>query len=65
MDVQLNMNDKEPRGQHWTNASVLALAGDSDPLEILTTKVRELVFGAFEAGYKKQRPWLFSSQSGQ
>jgi O-acetyl-ADP-ribose deacetylase (regulator of RNase III) len=46
------MSDKERRDQHWTNTSVLALAGDSDPLEVLTTKVRELVFGAFEAGWK-------------
>lgn len=45
------MSDIERRGQHWTNSSVLALAGDSDPLKVLTTKVRELVFGAFEAGW--------------
>ncbi|MHB8500713.1 MAG: ImmA/IrrE family metallo-endopeptidase [Candidatus Acidiferrales bacterium] len=45
------MSDKEQRGQHWTNTSVLGLAGDSDPLEVLTTRVRELVFGAFEAGW--------------
>jgi hypothetical protein len=51
MDVRFTMSDKERRGQRWTNSSVLALAGDSDPLEVLTTKVRGLVFGAFEAGW--------------
>ena len=45
------MSDKDQRAQRWTNSSALALAGDSDPLEILTAKVRELIFNAFEAGW--------------
>jgi O-acetyl-ADP-ribose deacetylase (regulator of RNase III) len=45
------MTDKDQRGHNWTNSSVLALAGDSDPVEALTAKVRTLVFSAFEAGW--------------
>ena len=45
------MSDKDQSAQRWTNSSALALAGDSDPLEILTAKVRELIFNAFEAGW--------------
>jgi hypothetical protein len=45
------MSNKDQRGRHWTNHSVLALAGDSDPLDVLTGKVREIVFSAFEAGW--------------
>src|SRR5260370_4105471 len=45
------MSDKKLSDQHWTNSSVLALAGESDPVAVLTAKVRKLVFSAFEAGW--------------
>lgn len=43
------MSDKAQ--QIWTNASVLALAKGSDPVQVLTAKVRELNFHAFESGW--------------
>src|SRR5258706_7894291 len=32
--------------------------------DVARTAQYDAEFGAFEAGYKKQRPWLFNSQSG-
>lgn len=45
------MSEKDRRVQSWTNSSVLALAGDSDPVRVLTAKVRDLIFSAFESGW--------------
>lgn len=36
----------------WTNPSVLALGGDSDPLETISSKARSVVFHALERGWK-------------
>jgi O-acetyl-ADP-ribose deacetylase (regulator of RNase III) len=36
----------------WTNSSVLALSGDHDPVEAISTKARNLVFRALELGWK-------------
>ena len=33
--------------------------------DVARTAQYDAEFGAFESGYKKQRPWLFSSQSGR
>jgi O-acetyl-ADP-ribose deacetylase (regulator of RNase III) len=35
----------------WTNPSVRALAGDRDPVEVVTERARELVFQAIEGGW--------------
>lgn len=36
----------------WTNPSVLALAQESDPVEVITERARSLVFKAMEQGWK-------------
>lgn len=36
----------------WTNESVRALAGDRDPVEVVTDRARELVFEALEEGWE-------------
>jgi len=36
----------------WTNPSVLALSSDSDPVEVITAKARDLVFHALERGWQ-------------
>lgn len=36
----------------WTNPSVLALAGDRDPVEVVTDRARALVFRALEEGWQ-------------
>lgn len=41
----------EGRKPRWTNRSVLSFAAGSDPVEAIVTKVRELVFRAFESGW--------------
>lgn len=35
----------------WTNGSVLALAGDLDPVEVITAKARDIAMKAMEAGW--------------
>jgi O-acetyl-ADP-ribose deacetylase (regulator of RNase III) len=45
------MSEITARSQAWTNSSVRALAGDSDPVEVLSAKVRERIFHAFEEGW--------------
>lgn len=39
------------RNMLWTNRSVLALAGNADPIQVITQKAREMVMGAIEAGW--------------
>jgi O-acetyl-ADP-ribose deacetylase (regulator of RNase III) len=46
-----NMVERSRHFQSWTNSSVLALARDSDPVQVLTAKVRDLIFHAFESGW--------------
>lgn len=36
----------------WTNPSVLQLAGDRDPVEVVTERARDLVFRAVEEGWE-------------
>lgn len=36
----------------WTNPSVLALAGDRDPVEVVSERARDLVFRAVEQGWQ-------------
>lgn len=36
---------------HWTNPSVLTLAGDDDPIDVITQKARTLVFDAIQNGW--------------
>jgi O-acetyl-ADP-ribose deacetylase (regulator of RNase III) len=50
-DHKADVGEREPRTQRWTNSSVLALAGDSDPIEVVAAKVRDLTFRAFESGW--------------
>jgi len=45
------MTEKSSRNQHWSNSSVLKLAGDSDPVEVISARVRDLIFQAFEQGW--------------
>jgi O-acetyl-ADP-ribose deacetylase (regulator of RNase III) len=45
------MGERGRHIQNWTNSSVLNLAGDSDPVQVLTAKVRNLIFSAFESGW--------------
>jgi len=40
------------RTKYWTNPSVLALAGDSEPIEFMTKKAREVVLGAIQEGWR-------------
>jgi len=39
------------RFQAWTNPSVLALAGDSDPVKVITERARTLVMNAIQGGW--------------
>jgi O-acetyl-ADP-ribose deacetylase (regulator of RNase III) len=45
------MSEKILRNQNWSNPSVLRLAGDSDPVEVISAKVRDLIYQAFEQGW--------------
>jgi Zn-dependent peptidase ImmA (M78 family)/O-acetyl-ADP-ribose deacetylase (regulator of RNase III) len=36
---------------HWTNPSVLMLAGDDNPIDVITQKARTLVFDAIQNGW--------------
>jgi O-acetyl-ADP-ribose deacetylase (regulator of RNase III) len=36
---------------HWTNPSVLMLAGDGNPIDVITEKARTLVFDAIQNGW--------------
>lgn len=40
------------RRKYWTNPSVLKLAGDSDPIQLITKKAREVVLGAIQEGWQ-------------
>ncbi|MCH7870464.1 MAG: ImmA/IrrE family metallo-endopeptidase, partial [Planctomycetes bacterium] len=40
------------RGTTWTHPSVVALARDGDPLEVITTRARQLVWQAVEKGWE-------------
>lgn len=44
--------DQLAAAKFWTNASVLALAGERDPVEVVTERSRELVFRAVEQGWE-------------
>src|SRR6266496_5215311 len=37
--------------EHWTHRSVLLLAGQQDPVEVITDRARELVLEALENGW--------------
>jgi O-acetyl-ADP-ribose deacetylase (regulator of RNase III) len=37
--------------EYWTHPSVIALAGDSDPIEVITAKARATVFAAIQDGW--------------
>ena len=39
------------KGQVWTNPSVVALAGDSDPVKVITERARTLVMSAIQEGW--------------
>lgn len=39
------------RSQHWTNPSVLRLVGDSDPIEFMQKRVRDIVLNAIQEGW--------------
>lgn len=41
-----------PNSIFWTNKSVLAFAGDADPINLVETKARELVLRARDAGWR-------------
>ena len=41
-----------PSNITWTNKSVLAFAGDADPIDQITKSARELVLSAFQKGWK-------------
>jgi hypothetical protein len=41
-----------PTRQFWTNPSVLSLAGDRDPVDVITERAREVVLGAIEEGWR-------------
>lgn len=51
------MMDTQPTERHvpqttfWTNPSVLALAGDRDPVDVVSERAREVVFAAIEQGW--------------
>jgi hypothetical protein len=45
------MSEKSTRNQSWSNVSVLKLAGDLNPVEVISAKVRDLIFEAFEKGW--------------
>ena len=36
----------------WTNASVVAFAGDKDPVEVMEAKARELALNAMDEGWE-------------
>jgi hypothetical protein len=36
---------------HWTNSSVLMLAGKDNPIDVITQKARTLVFDAIQNGW--------------
>jgi hypothetical protein len=36
---------------HWTNPSVLMLAGDDNPIDVITQKARTVVFDAIQNGW--------------
>lgn len=38
--------------KYWSNPSVTRFAGDSDPIALMQEKSRELVFHAFQEGWK-------------
>jgi len=40
-----------PKTARWTNESVIRLAGDQDPVSVITTRARELVMRAMDAGW--------------
>ncbi len=48
------MSEKNPKNQNWSNPSVLKLAGDSDPIEVIASKVRDLIYQAFEQGWEQR-----------
>jgi len=39
------------KGKVWTNSSVVALAGDSDPVKVITERARLLVMNAIQQGW--------------
>lgn len=44
----MNTQEKE----YWTNPSVIGLAGDSDPIQFIEEKARELVLDAIQEGWR-------------
>lgn len=46
-----NMTGAEDQQSLWTNPSVIAFAGQRDPVELITERARELVLAAVDAGW--------------
>src|SRR5258708_891518 len=40
------------RDDYWTHASVVTLAGNHDPVTVITERAREVVLAALESGWK-------------
>src|SRR3954454_5571387 len=46
------LEDVVPTRPFWTNPSVLELAGERDPVEVITERARDAVLGAIEEGWR-------------
>jgi len=51
MSNKPGMNYTKISRYRWTHPSVLALAGEGDPVEAITERAREVVFGALQLGW--------------
>jgi uncharacterized protein DUF955 len=49
---QTGLEDVAPTRPFWTNPSVLELAGERDPVEVITEFARDAVLGAIEEGWR-------------
>src|SRR5258707_145184 len=51
LDLSGGMRETDRHLENWTNSSVLKLAAGFDPVDVITAKVRDRIFSAFESGW--------------